>query len=372
MTAASGRGPGPEPGGPEPGVATGDRGVTLGVRSAASGRYLEAFLVSAVAAVLLIRILLAIANYPQLGGRGLHIAHMLWGGLFMVVAIALLLSVLGERAKRGAAILGGVGFGTFIDELGKFITSDNNYFYQPTIALLYLIFVLMYVAFRYLDPRGDLSPRAEVANAADVLMNGLIGGATSEDLFRGLYFLKRSGARGPEVDAIRQALLALSSHVKTGLAPAPPIVVLGRRALDRLLGWTWFHHTVIAVFVAHAGVFVLATLVAAALLAPAQILGSGSRSGAAIGSVVASVIVALLTVVGAISLRSDRLAAYIWFKRAILVSILLVQVFFFYEHQFGALGGLALDLIILVGLNELMDKERLTSRTAFVDTTGAG
>ncbi len=37
---------------------------------------------------------------PELGGHGLHIAHLLWGGFF-------------------------------IDELGKFITQDNDYFFKP-------------------------------------------------------------------------------------------------------------------------------------------------------------------------------------------------------------------------------------------------
>src|SRR5207237_478231 len=113
--------------------------------------------------------------------------------------------------------------------------------------------------------------------------------------------------------------------------PAPPIVTRIRLALDRLHGWTGFQHAVVALFVAHAGVFVLATLVAAAILAPAQILESGNRSGAAIGSVVASVIASLLIVIGVARLPTDRQAAYLWFKRAILVSILLVQVFLFYE-----------------------------------------
>jgi hypothetical protein len=56
----------------------------------------------------------------------------------MVIAIGLLLTLLGRGPRVPAAIVGGVGFGFFIDELGKFITEDNNYFFEPAAALIYL------------------------------------------------------------------------------------------------------------------------------------------------------------------------------------------------------------------------------------------
>lgn len=112
---------------------------------------LELFLLGAVSSLLLVRFYLHITGYPQIGSGGLHIAHMLWGGALMLVALVIALSFLGARAQRLTAFIGGIGFGVFIDELGKFITRDNNYFYQPTIGLIYAIFICLYLAFNFLS-----------------------------------------------------------------------------------------------------------------------------------------------------------------------------------------------------------------------------
>src|SRR6266702_1490362 len=64
----------------------------FGVRNLDGGLFLERFLVSGVATIVLLRFYLEITGYPQVGGGGLHIAHMLWGGLLMLVAIVMLLA----------------------------------------------------------------------------------------------------------------------------------------------------------------------------------------------------------------------------------------------------------------------------------------
>src|SRR5687767_1548428 len=110
---------------------------------------LEIFLLSAASSLLLVRFYLHVAGYPQIGGGGLHIAHMLWGGALMLVALTITLSFLGARAQWIVAVVGGAGFGVFIDELGKFITHDNNYFYQPAVGLIYAIFIVLYLTFNF-------------------------------------------------------------------------------------------------------------------------------------------------------------------------------------------------------------------------------
>src|ERR1700730_4633181 len=116
-------------------------------RSAQPG-LIDTFLVTAVLTILTIRVYLKAANYPQIGGGGVHVAHDLWGGLGMVAAIGSLLGFLGSATQGWAALGGGIGFGAFVDELGKFVTADNNYFFKPTAALIYTTFVVLILVTR--------------------------------------------------------------------------------------------------------------------------------------------------------------------------------------------------------------------------------
>lgn len=95
------------------------------LRNADAAALLETFFVTAVVSFLGIRAFLALTGYPRIGGGGLHIAHMLWGGLLMLLALGLLLLFLDRSLQWLAAAVAGLGFGTFIDEIGKFLTADN-------------------------------------------------------------------------------------------------------------------------------------------------------------------------------------------------------------------------------------------------------
>lgn len=66
----------------------------------------------------------------QLSCRGRPIAHVLLGGLFTLAAMDNpQLSYINKSTFYLTAILGDFGFGAFIDEVGKFITDDNNYYF---------------------------------------------------------------------------------------------------------------------------------------------------------------------------------------------------------------------------------------------------
>ena len=110
--------------------------------------------VCAVATVVFTRGFLAATGYPQVGGSKLHIAHVLWGGLLLLAALLSTLAFLSPATKPVAAVVGGIGFGLFIDEVGKFVTKDVNYFYRPAIAIIYVCFVVLFGVIRWLSRRG--------------------------------------------------------------------------------------------------------------------------------------------------------------------------------------------------------------------------
>ena len=144
------------------------------LRSYDSGRRLDLFLVCAVGSVIGNRVFLIATGYPQLGNGTLHISHAIWGAFMMVIAIIFSISFLAPNNRTFIAFIGGCGFGWFIDELGKFITRDVDYFFQPTIALIYIVFVAMYLVFRGIQRREYTTDEA-VLNGLEAVKSAAIG-----------------------------------------------------------------------------------------------------------------------------------------------------------------------------------------------------
>ena len=98
---------------------------------------IDTFVVSSVVTIIITRLYLLLTGFPTVGGSNFHIAHVLWGGALLT--IALLMGMLATKMdKLPVAVVGGTGFGLFIDEVGKFVTHDNNYFYKDAFYLMYL------------------------------------------------------------------------------------------------------------------------------------------------------------------------------------------------------------------------------------------
>ncbi|MGC4192012.1 MAG: hypothetical protein QM589_12745 [Thermomicrobiales bacterium] len=219
------------------------------VRDLNSSILTEIWLVSAVVAILGIRIYLAATGYPQVGGAKLHVAHMLWGGLGMVIAIGILLIFASDVWKVPAAIVGGAGFGCFIDELGKFITKDNDYFYRPAIALIYAVLVLLFLIARSIDRIDTITPSDHLFYAVQGVEALAIGHLDRERLQATLKHLEDSGSHGPLADSLRDAL----EHADLIETHGPSRALRIRHALVscywRLVSGRWLFRIVIGIIV---------------------------------------------------------------------------------------------------------------------------
>lgn len=332
-------------------------------RSSEYVRLQETLLITAVATILIIRTQLWLTNYPQLGGSGLHIAHLLWGGLFMLVAIGLLLTFLGAPVRHRAALIGGVGFGFFIDELGKFITSDNNYFYRPAAALIYLIFLGLFALSRWAAKRDGLTPREALVNAINLLGEAARHRLDERQKANALELLERADPGDPLVPRLRALLQAIHPVPSAPPSRAERAAVAVRAWFVRLAARRHFATGLTILF----GVWALLTLATAAMLTLSFLLDlGGAHPGFAsdalsdmrlhnYASLIASAVAAVLVVIGIVRLRRGRrLDGLRMFERALLVSILIAQVFSFVESQFGAVFGVAVNLVLLAGVRQLV------------------
>jgi hypothetical protein len=350
------------------------------VRNADMGALHETFLVTAVVTIIVIRTQLWLTNYPQLGGRGLHIAHLLWGGLFMLVALGLLLSYVGRSVRHPSAIVGGVGFGFFIDELGKFITSDNNYFFKPAAALIYLIFVGLFLLTRKMEHSRGLQSGEYVANALEMIGEAARQHLDSRERRRALEMVDRADPRDPLVKPLR----ALLGELET-IPPQPPrfytrwaadiqrryVGLIERPWFPRVLNWLFVFWALLSSLT----VFELALDMGLRLgdAQPGYLSDRvGDLSFVNYASMISSLVAAGFVIHGVVRMtRGDRYGAYDRYHDALLVSIFVTQTFSFVESQFGAVFGLAIDLLLLVTVRYLMTLERRRKRAESEGTAAA-
>jgi hypothetical protein len=332
-------------------------GLTRDVRA---GSHLQTMLVAAVSTVLVTRTYLALTGYPRMGIGSLHIAHVLWGGLLMCLALSLSVGTLGTTPRRVAAAVGGIGFGLFIDELGKFVSRDVDYFFQPAVALIYMVFVALFLVYRAVDRRSQ-SPEMLLANASNELTECILEGAVRTEVARARDLLDRSAATGPLADGLRAAISGVVA------APDRPPVLLARvnariRGLyARFVRWRGFRPLVVALFVIQGlgGVIVAVSVLADALPNGALVHRIANYAGAprSLVGTISSMVSLVLVVIGTLRLPRSRLAAYRWYERSLLVAVFVTQVSMFWQSQLAATGVLAWNLLLLACLATMMRQE---------------
>jgi hypothetical protein len=301
-------------------------------------QHLTTLLVCAVATVLFTRALLAATGYPQVGGSSLHIAHVLWGGLLLLAALISALAFLGPAVLRLAAVVGGVGFGLFIDEVGKFVTKDVNYFYRPAISIIYVSFVLLFGVIRWLSRRRFSAGEATLIGI-ESLQRAAVGVLSDERRVRVLSLMTEAGANGPVAQSVRE-LLERSAVEEQGRR------TLARRLSCRL-ATSWNSLTRHRLFRRGIfGVLLLAAAISAAEVAWLLRHGLAHLAFSQKAFTLTTLVADAALLIGALQLRHSLLSALHWYDHAVLIEITVAQVFLYTSEQLAATLNLVALLIL--------------------------
>jgi hypothetical protein len=312
---------------------------------------------------------LELTGYPQLGDAELHIAHVLWGGLLLFVAALLPLIYANRWVYDVSAVLAGIGVGLFIDEVGKFITQTNDYFYPAAAPIVYAAFLLTVLLFMRVRNPISTDSRAELYRALEVM-----GEVLDHDLEpKELAELGERLQRIAENEA-RPAFAQLATQLLEFLDSDELVVAPERMTfVERLGEWVvsiekrWLSNT------RHRAGLIggLAALGTISVIQAAQILfGSperlvaelsdlilvgavGSSTGAALFSlqVVLDGVVGLLILSGAVLmlLGRDRLGTTLAFV-GLLLSLVVVNLLTFYFEQFSTIVAASVQFLLLIGV----------------------
>lgn len=321
----------------------------LFIRNLEADSYRENFLVSAVVSIFFIRIFLKLTHYPHLGRGDFHIAHMLFGGFFMLAAIFILLSFFSKRSITLASILGGIGFGTFIDELGKFITSDNDYFFQPTIAFIYIIFVLLYLISKFIPHYQAISQKEYLINAIELIKESAVNDFDIDEERRAISYLRHCDPKDP--------IVSLLSKLLSRMEVAP--VQVGIYTKFRRILRSWYYN------IARSGVVLNGIIIYLAIETFRTFFESASlfMTRPALpfrewGQLYSSVLAGCFVLIGLAALKFSKHEALRFFRVSMLITILLTEFFAFMRSQWYELIGLTINICMLLVINYAMFREK--------------
>jgi hypothetical protein len=321
----------------------------------------ESFIFIAIATILITRLYLRLTGYPQVGGGNLHIAHTLYGEVLMMLALLVGWLLLGAGARNLAVVFGGIGFGLVLDEVGKFVTKDNDYFYGPSAEIMYVLVIVVLVGTRALRAVRPLSAHECLASASVIAADGVARGLGEHRREVGLRLVERArrGGLDPEdvehVRALLKSARPAADHlhaVQRWIARLVPAFVKSPRWVP-LLGWlivlaalaSLFFHTVGA---ALGGYFYRDAIVTYHL--------AGMSVGTAVLMAGAALTLAMALPATVALRRTDRIWPLRWLRDAALLFTLLSALVHFATEGFAALINLSIGLIAMAILSYHVDQ----------------
>lgn len=334
--------------------------------------YLLITLLSFAASVIVTRSFLNLTGFPQLGGGGLHIAHVLWGGLFLFVGALFPLLLANRWAFTISAVAVGIGIGLFIDEVGKFITSNNDYFYPAAAPIIYMFFLLTVILYLRVCRPPSQNPRAELYLMLDELQEVLDHDLDASERAEIETQLKYILAHTDDADLSRLAKALLEFITHEGLHLVSDQTPLSRRIVAVLslvekrwinrrrlrwalvvclgvLGVLAFTRLGTLLFTGVTGMTFEQTLMRMA--AQTDLKNNPGSPGWFLARIILEGVTGLMLLMGSalLGLRSERRGLALGYY-GLLLSLGAVNLLVFYYDQFSTIAGAIIQFIVLMGV----------------------
>ena len=348
------------------------RRIRRPVRREHAGTSVQLMLLSFAASVGATRLILELTGYPSLASGELHIAHVLWGGLLLFAAALLPILFANRWVYTAGSLTAGIGAGLFMDEVGKFITRSNDYFYPAAAPIIYTFFLLTVLLYLEVRRPRRRDARAELYIALEGLEEVLDRDleAHEREVLEARLRRVAESTEAPEMARLARALLSYLRSDAVRLAEDNPgwFEVLSRRWADWEVRWLTRGRARagLAGGLAALGAMGLVrslplwTVAAqpqrvAALLGPLVTAGriGGERALAWFETwLVLEGMVGLILVLAAVALFVRREQAGIAAGRlGLMLSLTVVDLMVFYFDQFSAILLAAVQFLMLIGLH---------------------
>ena len=249
----------------------------------------------------------------------------------------------------------------FIDELGKFITSDNDYFFRPAVAIIYLVFVLLFLVTRAIVKNDSPSPQAALVNLLKLASESAMRSWDEAERAQALYLLAACDQSDPVVRDLTPLITRMVARPSGRQGAYERLKARFGTFYRSLVARRWFKGILVGylALVALAGLFLGLVVVAAA---------GGQEEIPAVdfwtyGQAISASVSAVLVMVGFVRWRRSRLAAYAWFLRALLVDIFVTQFFAFYNNQLTQTVGLVVLLFTYAAIRAMTRQEESRQRS---------
>lgn len=342
------------------------------VKRQGAERYLLIMLVSFACSVIGTRVFLQLTGYPQIGNSVFHVAHVLWGGLLLFVATVLTIIFVNHWVYTLVALCSGIGVGLFIDEVGKFITQNNDYFFPFAAPIIYAFFLLSVLIYLQVRRPRKIDARVELYYALDQVMELIENDLDEQEHAELETRLQRVlvSANSPEQKRLAEALLAVIASDTITISSTSPN--LWQRLMAQVEKFEQRYLTerryrfllVLGLSIAAIGSLVELILFAAALFSPqvleelvsGLLLSSNSFDNPL--SVTWFLILLVLNGItgvmiflggGLLLIGRSRLGSEISFL-GLLIALTTVNLLLFYFNQFAAVGTTLWQFTLLVAV----------------------